>query len=90
MTACSISLLIALLSCGSGLNGPDFHALCLCFCHILIHYYVLGFVYKFHIFCRATEHFKEAHDLYASYLGPGSNLVADLESRILEVEGYIE
>ena len=39
---------------------------------------------------RAQEHFKEAQDMYISYLGPGSNLVADLDSRILEVESYIE
>ena len=39
---------------------------------------------------RAQEHFKEALLIYASFLGPANNLVSDLESRILEVESYVD
>ncbi|GAX83688.1 hypothetical protein CEUSTIGMA_g11113.t1 [Chlamydomonas eustigma] len=38
---------------------------------------------------RAQEHFNEAMDMYASYLGPTSSLVSDLQTRILEVNSYI-
>jgi hypothetical protein len=39
---------------------------------------------------RAKEHFTEAMGVYASYLGPSSTLVSDLQTRILEVKNYIE
>ncbi len=39
---------------------------------------------------RAQEHFKEALDIYASYLGPSNSLVSDLENRIQEVQSYVD
>ncbi len=39
---------------------------------------------------RAQEHFKESLEIYCSVLGPSNNLVIDLESRIVEVQTYVD